>query len=86
MHGLTWNQVEMAPESKQRDLNMMHIMSGVKSPVRTSRDKYKNGRAARHDQSRTRARAIEASLEQHEPWVPSSEPHAKTLEEEVSVL
>lgn len=71
-------------ESYYRDSPVLPLKSpGVKSPGRASRDVFKGSRPARSDFSRARARAIEASLDPDEPWVPTTEPHVKTPEEEV---
>ena len=77
----------MAFEPYHRDSPVIPIKTGVKSPGRISREVFRGSQAsrpARHDFSRARARAIEASLDPDEPWVPASEPHVKTPEEEVS--
>jgi hypothetical protein len=82
--GAIWNQVEMQPDLYQRETQAMLALPGLKSPSRIStKDNFKSVRPARHDFSRARARAIEASLEHDEPWVPPAEPHVKTPEEEV---
>lgn len=74
----------MQPDLYRRETQAMLALPGLKSPSRTStKDNFKSVRPARHDFSRARARAIEASLEQDEPWVPPAEPHVKTPEEEV---
>lgn len=77
----------MAFEPYHRDSPVVSRKSGVKSPSRVSREVFRGSQAtrpARHDFSRARARAIEASLDPDEPWVPASEPNNKTPEEEVS--
>lgn len=71
-------------ESYYRDSPVRPLKSpGVKSPGRVSRDAFKGNRPVRSDFSRARARAIEASLDLGEPWLPSTNPRVKTPEEEV---
>ena len=73
-------------EPYQRELPVVPVKARVKSPGRASREVFKGNqgsRPARHDFSRARARAIEASLDPDEPWEPTSEPHVKTPAEEV---
>uniref|UniRef100_A0A7I4CQH2 cGMP-dependent protein kinase n=1 Tax=Physcomitrium patens TaxID=3218 RepID=A0A7I4CQH2_PHYPA len=76
----------IAMESYYRDSPVRPLKSpGVKSPGRVSRDAFKGNRPVRSDFSRARARAIEASLDLGEPWLPSTNPRVKTPEEEAQI-
>ncbi|KAG0576965.1 hypothetical protein KC19_5G121600 [Ceratodon purpureus] len=82
------DDVDMSFEPYHRDSPALSAKSGVKSPTRISREVFRGSQAtrpARQDFSRARARAIEASLDPDEPWVPASEPHMKTPEEEAQI-
>jgi len=70
-------QVDMAMEPYHRETAV--VPTRAKSPGRV----FKGSRPARQDYSRAKSRAIEASLDPDEPWVPAAETHAKTPEEEV---
>lgn len=68
------------------DLHKCHSMQTagvVKSPLRKVQEAWKYGQPPFHKQSRAHSRAIEASLEQDEPWVPPQSLHSKTPADEV---
>ncbi len=61
----------------------MQTAGVVKSPLRKVQEAWKYGQPPFHEQSRAHSRAIEASLEQDEPWVPPRSLHSKTPADEV---
>ncbi|CAK9194927.1 unnamed protein product [Sphagnum troendelagicum] len=70
------------------DLHKCHSMQTagvVKSPLRKVQEAWKYGQPPFHKQSRAHSRAIEASLEQDEPWVPPQSLHSKTPADEAQI-
>ncbi|CAM6041364.1 unnamed protein product [Sphagnum compactum] len=70
------------------DLHKCHSMQTagvVKSPLRKVQEAWKYGQPPFHEQSRAHSRAIEASLEQDEPWVPPQSLHSKTPADEAQI-